>query len=207
MKLFNVFDYFGRPALSYYRRGLREVIPAELLSLFCAPELQVPLPAIYVCTQSMSSGVHFITKVLLSGTSSGVNMEELRRSTRYAAGYSALDININRFWNVMASLSEEDRAAVVRFVTACERPPCLGWGSLQPPFTIQVVLILKVVELIIIIIYFLIVCKRVECQDDSRLPSASTCFNVLKLPTYSSQSILKEKLLLAVKAAGGFHLS
>ena len=46
-----------------------------------------------------------------------------------------------------------------------------------------------------------------ECNDDSRLPTASTCFNILKLPTYTSQKILKEKLLLSIKSGAGFDLS
>jgi len=130
--------------------------------MFCAPELQV----------------------LLSGSCAGVALEDLRQNTRYN-GYFSGDLVISRFWAVMGQLSESDRAAVVRFVTACERPPCLGWAALQPPFTIQ----------------------RVDCSDDTRLPTASTCFNVLKLPTYSSQHVLKDKLLLAVRGATGFHLT
>ena len=60
---------------------------------------------------------------------------------------------------------------------------------------------------------FLFICvsglrgQRVDCSDDSRLPTASTCFNVLKLPTYTSQGVLKEKLMLAIRGAGGFHIS
>ncbi len=64
-------------------------------------------------------------------------------------------------------LSAEQKGLLLKFVTACERPPSMGFASLHPPFTIQ----------------------RVECSDDSRLPTASTCFNILKLPTFSSQQV------------------
>ncbi len=49
--------------------------------------------------------------------------------------------------------------------------------------------------------------QRVDCSDDQRLPTASTCFNILKLPTYSSARILKQKLLQSIHAKAGFDLS
>jgi len=47
----------------------------------------------------------------------------------------------------------------------------------------------------------------VESEYDARLPTASTCFNILKLPAYSSQSVLKVKLLTAIRSGAGFDLS
>jgi hypothetical protein len=44
--------------------------------------------------------------------------------------------------------------------------------------------------------------------DVERLPTASTCFSMLKLPSYRRRGTLKEKLLLAISGAGGgFELS
>jgi ubiquitin-protein ligase E3 A len=40
--------------------------------------------------------------------------------------------------------------------------------------------------------------------DDSRLPSAHTCFNHLLLPEYSSKEVLAEKLLYAIHQSEGF---
>jgi len=40
-----------------------------------------------------------------------------------------------------------------------------------------------------------------------RLPTASTCFNLLKLPNYGKRSILKEKLRYAISCNTGFELS
>ncbi len=144
-------------------RGLYQVIQPDLLSIFCAPELQI----------------------LISGSSQGISIEDLKQNTRYAGGYTSLDRNISRLWAVLQELSERDLALFLRFVTSCERPPSLGFSSLQPPFTVQ----------------------RVDCSDNSRLPTASTCFNILKLPTYSTQAILKEKLLTSIRSGAGFDLS
>ncbi|KAL1929562.1 hypothetical protein VTP01DRAFT_1700 [Rhizomucor pusillus] len=40
-----------------------------------------------------------------------------------------------------------------------------------------------------------------------RLPTSSTCFNLLKLPAYTKKSILKEKLRYAIHSNSGFELS
>ncbi len=143
--------------------GLYQVIQRDQLGIFCAPELQI----------------------LISGSQTGVSVDDLKRHTRYAGGYLAIDRHMSRFWAVVDELSAEDRALLVKFVTSCERPPSLGFAALHPPFTVQ----------------------RVECSDDHRLPTASTCFNVLKLPTYSSQKVLRDKLLLSIRSKSGFDLS
>ena len=44
-------------------------------------------------------------------------------------------------------------------------------------------------------------------KETSRLPTASTCFNLLKLPNFKSKKVLKEKLLYAIKSASGFEMS
>ena len=40
-----------------------------------------------------------------------------------------------------------------------------------------------------------------------RLPTSSTCFNLLKLPDYNKRNILKDKLLQAITSNAGFELS
>lgn len=139
------------------------MIQPDLLSIFCAPELQI----------------------LISGSSGGFSVADLQQNTRYAGGYTSLDRNISRFWTIVNELDERDQALLLKFVTSCERPPSLGFSALQPPFTIQ----------------------RVDNEDNARLPTASTCFNVLKLPVYSSQAVLKEKLLMSIRSGAGFDLS
>lgn len=42
---------------------------------------------------------------------------------------------------------------------------------------------------------------------DDKLPAASTCFNVLKLPTYSSEAVMRDKLLTAIFSGSGFELA
>ncbi len=44
-------------------------------------------------------------------------------------------------------------------------------------------------------------------HSSEKLPSASTCFNLLKLPNYRKKAILREKLIYAISAHAGFELS
>lgn len=148
-----------------FRRGLWEVISPSWLRIFNEPELQV----------------------LISGPSDGkIDVADMRSNSRYAGGYTPIDRNVVRFWKVVGSLSSEQQAALLRFVTSCERPPPLGFSTLNPPFTIQRVGILR---------------------DGDKLPSASTCFNVLKLPTYSSEKVLRQRLIYAIESGAGFELT
>jgi ubiquitin-protein ligase E3 A len=43
-------------------------------------------------------------------------------------------------------------------------------------------------------------------NDDTRLPSAHTCFNHLLLPQYSSEDIMRDKLKYAIEHSEGFGL-
>ncbi len=40
-----------------------------------------------------------------------------------------------------------------------------------------------------------------------KLPSAATCMNLLKLPEYPNEHMLKEKLLYAIRSNSGFELT
>lgn len=150
-----------------FTRGLWDVIERPWLRLFNEPELQV----------------------LISGASDGkIDVPDMKSNTRYTGGYTMLDRNIVRFWSVVSSFSPKNQADLLRFVTSCERPPPLGFASMNPPFTIQRVGIMIP-------------------KSSEKLPTASTCFNTLKLPTYSSEKVLREKLIYAIGSNAGFELT
>eukprot|EP00554_Chaetoceros_debilis_P010606 CAMPEP_0194108264 /NCGR_PEP_ID=MMETSP0150-20130528/8003_1 /TAXON_ID=122233 /ORGANISM="Chaetoceros debilis, Strain MM31A-1" /LENGTH=932 /DNA_ID=CAMNT_0038796929 /DNA_START=1307 /DNA_END=4105 /DNA_ORIENTATION=+ len=148
-----------------FRKGLWDVIDRKWLRMFNEPELTV----------------------LISGPTNGmIDVDDMKANVRYAGGFTMFDRTIQRFWKVLHSFTSEQRADLLRFVTSCERPPPLGFGSMNPPFTVQRVPISK---------------------DNEKLPTASTCFNILKLPTYSSEKMLKQKLIYAIKSGSGFELT
>ena len=53
----------------------------------------------------------------------------------------------------------------------------------------------------------LVPCVMGLVDDVARLPAASTCFNLLKLPPYRTKAGLRSKLLAAITAECGFELS
>lgn len=44
-------------------------------------------------------------------------------------------------------------------------------------------------------------------SDLDRLPTASTCMNLLKLPEFYDETLMRSKLLYAIECAAGFELS
>ncbi|KAF6147499.1 hypothetical protein GIB67_021325 [Kingdonia uniflora] len=175
------------PLANAFYRGLSDIILPSWLSLFNPNEFNQ----------------------LLSGGNHDMDVDDLRSNTRYTGGYSAESRTIKIFWElsfgaikystmslqVIIGFEPEERCMLLKFVTSCSRAPLLGFKHLQPTFTIH----------------------KVTCdaplwatiggQDVDRLPSASTCYNTLKLPTYKRSSTLRSKLLYAISSNAGFELS
>eukprot|EP00064_Thunnus_orientalis_P008275 superscaffoldBa00000975_g8298 len=107
---------------------------------------------------------------------------------------------INPEWLHMFSTPE--------FVTSCSRPPLLGFAYLKPPFSIRCVEVSDDQDtgdtLGSVLRGFFTIRKK---EPGGRLPTSSTCFNLLKLPNYSKKSILRDKLRYAISMNTGFELS
>ncbi|KAK6340486.1 hypothetical protein TWF730_002236 [Orbilia blumenaviensis] len=128
-------------------------------------------------------------QTLVGGNESPLDVDDLRKNTVYGGVYTIGDDNqehetVKMFWQVMKRLRESDKRSVLKFVTSVSRAPLLGFSSLNPRFSI-----------------------RDAGSDSTRLPSTSTCVNLLKLPRYTSEAVLEEKLLYAANAGAGFDLS
>jgi ubiquitin-protein ligase E3 C len=128
-------------------------------------------------------------QTLIGGDSSEIDVDDLRRNTAYGGVYQIGDdglehTTVQLFWKVLKELDDSDRRKVLKYVTSTPRAPLLGFSQLNPVFSI-----------------------RDAGSDEDRLPSTSTCVNLLKLPRYSTAKILREKLLYAVNSGAGFDLS
>lgn len=150
-----------------FLRGLGTIVSTSWLSMFNQSELQI----------------------LVGGTSTEVNILDLRANTQYGGLYVIGDDglehpSIQLFWKVMQNLDDSDKKKVLKFVTSTPRAPLLGFGNLNPRFSI-----------------------RDSGADQTRLPSTSTCVNLLKLPIYRDEKTLKERLLYSVNSGAGFNLS
>ncbi|KDN51329.1 HECT-domain-containing protein [Tilletiaria anomala UBC 951] len=122
-------------------------------------------------------------RVIVSGADQPIDIDDLKANT-VLAGYHEKDLAVEYFWNALATFDDTARRALLKFVTSCPSPPLLGFSQLNPKFAIQH-----------------------SSDDSSRLPTASTCINLLKLPRYTSQGQCLEKLRYAIQANSGFDLS
>jgi hypothetical protein len=108
-----------------------------------------------------------------------IDPEDWERNTIYN-NYEPEDDVIVWFWQVVYELSPEERALLLQFCTGSSKVPLGGFAGLQGsgevmPFTIS------------------------KTHDHAKLPTASTCFNLLKLPSYKSYDVVKSKLKIAIK--------
>ncbi|CAG9135646.1 unnamed protein product [Plutella xylostella] len=122
-------------------------------------------------------------QLLIAGAETAVDINDLRAHTMYTGGFSDEHPTVKAFWKVVESFTDDQRRQLLKFVTSCSRPPLLGFKDLQPPFCIQ------------------------NAGPSDRLPTSSTCMNLLKLPDFQSEAALAERLLYAVQAGAGFELS
>uniref|UniRef100_A0A4W2HZX2 HECT-type E3 ubiquitin transferase n=1 Tax=Bos indicus x Bos taurus TaxID=30522 RepID=A0A4W2HZX2_BOBOX len=123
-------------------------------------------------------------QVLISGAQVPISLEDLKSFTNYSGGYSAEHPVIKVFWRVVEGFTDEEKRKLLKFVTSCSRPPLLGFKELYPAF-----------------------CIHNGGSDLERLPTASTCMNLLKLPEFQDEALLRSKLLYAIECAAGFELS
>ncbi|ORX89040.1 HECT-domain-containing protein [Basidiobolus meristosporus CBS 931.73] len=123
-------------------------------------------------------------QVLLGGAQVPIDLVDLKSNIVYEGKYFESHPVIRNFWEVVHEFQPEEREKLVKFITSCSRPPLLGFKELSPKM-----------------------CITSAGEDDSRLPTSSTCVNLLKLPQFSTKAILREKLKYAINSEAGFDLS
>ena len=147
--------------INAYLDGFYELVSPELIAIFNPRELEL----------------------LISGLPD-IDVHDLKKNTDYV-GWKATDKEIEWFWNVMFSLSKNQKAAFLQFVTGSSKVPLAGFSELQGMRGIQKFSIHK------------------TGGATGSLASAHTCFNTLDLPSYESEDALREKLLYAINEGGG----
>uniref|UniRef100_A0A7E4VEV6 Ubiquitin-protein ligase E3B n=1 Tax=Panagrellus redivivus TaxID=6233 RepID=A0A7E4VEV6_PANRE len=176
-----------RQQVERFVAGFKSIIDGCWISLFSTHELQS----------------------LISGVGRDVDISDLRRHVQYFGGFHSNHRVIKWLWQIVESdFSVEERKLFLKFVTSCSRPPLLGFANLEPKFSIRCVEVSDEQDtgdtLASVVRGFLAI-KRV--RSAARLPTSSTCFNLLKLPNYHKKSLLLEKLRYAIHAQAGFELS
>ena len=170
----------GSRQTSAFLRGFRDIIPTQWVRLFSAYELQK----------------------LISGDDAvkGIDVGAMMRTTRYAGGLHPSQPIVRWLWEVVGEMTPCQQRQFLRFMTSCSRQPLLGFESMDPPPCIQQTRLREDD-------YGNDIAEGADLMGNVRLPTSSTCMNLLKLPKYTSKEQLREKLLYAIESATGFELS
>uniref|UniRef100_A0A2P2I5M6 Ubiquitin-protein ligase E3B n=1 Tax=Hirondellea gigas TaxID=1518452 RepID=A0A2P2I5M6_9CRUS len=168
-------------------KGFRSIVNPEWLAMFSIPELQR----------------------IISGDNVEINLKDLRRHTHYYGGFHDSHRVISWLWDILdKDFTSDEHSKLLKFVTSCSKPPLLGFEHLEPPFSIRCVEVGDDEDtgdtVGSVVRGFLAVGRK---DPIHRLPTASTCFNLLKLPNYQKKSTLKNKLRYAISSNTGFELS
>ncbi|KAK0393124.1 hypothetical protein QR680_000067 [Steinernema hermaphroditum] len=123
-------------------------------------------------------------ETLLSGIDVDFDVDELRSHCNVTNVKDEHDEwYMDRFWSMLKSFTVDDKNNFLKFVTGSPRAPLMGFKYLTPNLGIQLI------------------------HDETPLPTAATCMNLLKLPKYSSAEQMREKVLYAMHSGAGFELS
>merc|ERR1739838_293498 len=175
-------------------KGFRSLIAPGWTAMFSAPELQR----------------------LISGDNIDLDLTDLKGNVVYYGGFHSSHRLIKWLWDILErDYTPGERGAFLKFVTSCSRPPLLGFAHLQPQFSIRCVEVPDDEDtgdtVATVLRGFLRLpsskSRRGSSQTTHRLPTASTCFNLLKLPNYPNKEVLRDKLKQAISNNTGFELS
>uniref|UniRef100_A0A8C9V2V6 E3 ubiquitin-protein ligase HACE1 n=1 Tax=Scleropages formosus TaxID=113540 RepID=A0A8C9V2V6_SCLFO len=146
-----------QPQINAFLQGFHTFIPPSLIQLFDEYELEL----------------------LLSGMPE-IDVADWSRNTEYTSGYDQDEPIIQWFWEVVHSLTQEERVLLLQFVTGSSRVPHGGFAYLMGGSGLQKFTIAAVP------------------YTANLLPTSSTCINMLKLPEYPTKEILRDRLLVAL---------
>ncbi|KCV69013.1 hypothetical protein H696_04433 [Fonticula alba] len=136
--------------------------------------------------------------LLLGGATESWTLEYLAEHIRPSYGFTADSPAFKALLRVLSELDDTQRAAFLAFTTGASRLPIGGLASIQPPLSVVNKTSSHVAS----------DSSAAGPTDDTSLPSSMTCSHTLKIPNYSSEAILRERLLTAIyEGTGSFHLS
>ena len=113
--------------------------------------------------------------------SPSIDVELLSRHTEYSGGLSSSTRHIEWFWSCLREMSDEQRRQFVQFAYAQQRLPSDDSGFDTFP---KLRMLIKPA-------------RGGDGDVDAQLPHSDVCFFNVELPAYSSQAIMRQRLLQA----------
>jgi len=109
-----------------------------------------------------------------------IDVNDWYNNTLYEHGVTKDCDQVKWFWSLVRSLKLEEKSLLLKFTTGS---PCLPIGGFKNLMGLSGLTLFTIVG----------------SQRNDKLPLASTCFNRLSLPRYSSEKMLREKVLIAIR--------
>ena len=124
--------------------------------------------------------------VCLQG-SGAISVDDWKAHTTYQnCPLGATDRRIGWFWRLVGEMSGIEKSKLLMFCSGSSRLPSGGFSGLDPRFTINVV----------------------PFDKAKALPTASTCFNLLKMPAYPDEAALRKSVFTAtLYGSAGFSFT
>ena len=158
-------------AVKCVRAAMNDVVPAEYVRMFTAPEL-----------------------ACLMGGTAKIDVDEWRANTIYEGGYDADSPQVRWLWRLVGKFTPEERTLLLKFVTGSSRMPAGGFAQLQGMNGVRLFEVMRVAA------------GWTEGGGGGgggggsyALPTASTCFNTLRLPAYPSYDVLEQQVTTALR--------
>lgn len=172
--------------INAFRQGFECILPVSKLQSFYEDEIEL----------------------MLCGTDEGEtwSYKTLEGAIKCDHGYTPQSGPVVSLLNVLSDMDAVDQRRFLRFVTGAPRLPHGGLAALNPQLTV----VKKTPTLTEDASNDLRSSKEelLQQQADQDLPSVMTCANYLKLPPYSSEATLKDRLMFAIREGqGSFDLS
>ena len=152
------------PQQNAFKKGFHALIPLHHLQVFTPQTLSHTLEG-----------------------SSTIDLPALRAATKYIH-YTPTEAYIATFWRILARWPQSKQKSLLKFVTAAERWPITGVGSLT--FRIEEMAGYSMAG------------NEGDAEERMLLPTSSTCFGTLYLPRYKDEETLERKLGIALEFGG-----
>jgi hypothetical protein len=163
-----------------------EILPCQYIGIFLPYELEL----------------------LISGQPT-IDVDDWQRHST-AVGFAPDAIELQWFWQVVRSLSTVDQQRLLQFATGCPNVPAGGFARLGGAHGLQPFCVTRYEHVAVVAANAAAAAASTTATTLTSsssttpkmalLPTASTCFNILRLPIYSSAEQLRERLLVAIRA-------
>eukprot|EP00742_Colponemidia_sp_Colp-10_P012729 GILJ01014329.1.p1 GENE.GILJ01014329.1~~GILJ01014329.1.p1 ORF type:complete len:1227 (+),score=199.90 GILJ01014329.1:210-3683(+) len=184
-----------------FREGMFEVLEESWIKMFDSNELQV----LFRGGDEEDSGLdvadwrrnttHTVSPEIIRAAATAANANQqhnnpdIRFETEegeHASSMPSIAMRVvNDFWYVVEhEFTPTQQRSLLQFATSMRRAPLLGFSHMTPKFNLMLV-----------------------GGSVDQLPTAATCFCMMKMPCYPNRTVMKEKLLMAIEGATTFELA